>query len=158
VFSVFQNSNPQSPSIKMAPNYLEHTLAKFGSNPQPFYMILARITSGLDRETLTYWRRDNSLSMTQNHSTTKLRRGSISCIAIMPKYEKICNLWAFKLGQKQRATCSTPCQACRARAGRGSAHPRAPMPRPIYKYAHDPSRTPSHAFTLVQAGDHRRSL
>jgi hypothetical protein len=28
---------------------------------------------------------------------------------IMPKYAKICNLWMFKLGQKQIATCSTTC-------------------------------------------------
>jgi hypothetical protein len=43
----------------------------------------------------------------------------------MPKYVNISNLWMFKLGQKQRATCSTPCQASRARTGRGNARPRA---------------------------------
>jgi hypothetical protein len=34
--------------------------------------------------------------------------------------------------------------------------PRAPVPFPIYKYAHGLSCTPSHAFTLVQAGDCHR--
>jgi hypothetical protein len=29
VFSVFQKSNLQNPNMKVAPNYLEHTLAKF---------------------------------------------------------------------------------------------------------------------------------
>jgi hypothetical protein len=76
VFSIFQNSNPQSPNIKVAPNYLEHTLAKFEQFSQPFDMILAHISSGLGRETLTYWRRDNSLSMTQNHSTSTHKRQS----------------------------------------------------------------------------------
>jgi hypothetical protein len=41
----------------------------------------------------------------------------------MPKYAKISILWAFELGQKQRSTCSTPCQAGRARTGHGSARP-----------------------------------
>jgi hypothetical protein len=43
---------------------------------QPFDMILARISSGLGLVTLTHWRRDNSLSMTQNHSTSTYNRQS----------------------------------------------------------------------------------
>jgi hypothetical protein len=34
VFSKFQNSNPQDPNIKVASNYLEHTLAKFEIKPK----------------------------------------------------------------------------------------------------------------------------
>jgi hypothetical protein len=46
VFSVFQNSNLQNPNMKEAPNYLEHTLEKFGSKIRPFDMILAGFCLG----------------------------------------------------------------------------------------------------------------
>jgi hypothetical protein len=36
VFSIFQNSNPQNPNIKVASNYLEHTLAKLEIKQKPF--------------------------------------------------------------------------------------------------------------------------
>jgi hypothetical protein len=36
VFSKFQNSNPHDPNIKVASNYLEHTLAKFEIKPKSF--------------------------------------------------------------------------------------------------------------------------
>jgi hypothetical protein len=39
VFSKFQNSNPHDPNIKVASNYLEHTLAKFEIKPKSFDMI-----------------------------------------------------------------------------------------------------------------------
>jgi hypothetical protein len=55
VFSVFQNLKPQSPNIKMAPNYIEHTLAKFEKFSETFDTILAQIFSGLGRETLAFW-------------------------------------------------------------------------------------------------------
>jgi hypothetical protein len=42
VFSVFQNSNPQSSNIKLAPNYLRHVLETFGGKSQPFDMVLPR--------------------------------------------------------------------------------------------------------------------
>jgi hypothetical protein len=35
-FSVFQNSNQTSPNIKVAPNSLEHAVAKFGNLSPPF--------------------------------------------------------------------------------------------------------------------------
>jgi hypothetical protein len=38
VFSVFQNSNPQNPNTKLAPNYLRHVLEKFGGKSRPFDM------------------------------------------------------------------------------------------------------------------------
>jgi hypothetical protein len=74
MFSVFENLNPKSSNTKVAPNYLEHTLAKFEKFSQTFDMILARISSGLDRETLAFWRRDNSLSISQNRTTSTHKR------------------------------------------------------------------------------------
>jgi hypothetical protein len=41
MFSVFQNSNQTSPNSKVAPNSLEHTMAKFGNLSPPFDTILA---------------------------------------------------------------------------------------------------------------------
>jgi hypothetical protein len=46
MFSVFQNSNLQNLNMKVAPNYLEHTLEKFRSKTRPFDMILAGICLG----------------------------------------------------------------------------------------------------------------
>jgi hypothetical protein len=70
--------------------------------------------------------------------TTKQLQENISCIVILPKYAKIWSLWTHKRGQKQSATCSVPCQADRARTGRGSTRPRTRSPprlrlAPAYK-------------------------
>jgi hypothetical protein len=40
VFFVFQNSNPQSPNTKLAPNYLRHVVEMFRGKSQPFDMVL----------------------------------------------------------------------------------------------------------------------
>jgi hypothetical protein len=77
VFSVFQNLNAISPNTKVAPNYLEHTLAKFEKFSQMFDMILAQISSGLGRETLAFWRCDNSLFVAQNHMTSTHKRQNL---------------------------------------------------------------------------------
>jgi hypothetical protein len=61
---------------------------------------------------------------------TKQHLENISCIVVLPKYAKICSIWTLERGQKQRATCSVPCQAGRAWTGRGSARPRAWSPCP----------------------------
>jgi hypothetical protein len=82
----------------------------------------------------------------------------------MPKYAKISNLWAFELGQKQRATCSTPCKAGRARTGCGNARPArgrlAPRvctsPSPI-SASRGLSRWHSHTQSPARARDHRSS-
>jgi hypothetical protein len=50
----FQNLNQISPNTKVAPNYLEHTLEKFGSKTRPFGMILAGFASGLHPVTLPH--------------------------------------------------------------------------------------------------------
>jgi hypothetical protein len=46
VFSIFQNSNLQNPNIKVAPNFLEHALAKFELKQKPFDMIFAWFVLG----------------------------------------------------------------------------------------------------------------
>jgi hypothetical protein len=53
----------------VAPNYLEHSLVKFEKFSQTFDTILAQISSGLGREALAFWQFDNSLSISQNHTT-----------------------------------------------------------------------------------------
>jgi hypothetical protein len=77
---------------------------------------------------------------------------------------KISNLWAFELEQKQRATCSTPCQAGRAQTGRGSTRPA--RDRPASRVCTSPSpinafRGLSHLHSRTQsparARDHRSS-
>jgi hypothetical protein len=72
------------------------------------------------------------------------------------------NLWAFELGQKQRATCSTPCQAGRARTGRGSARPACGRPAPHVCTSLSPindsrglSRLHSRTQSPTRARDHR---
>jgi hypothetical protein len=82
----------------------------------------------------------------------------------MPKYVKISNLWAFELGQKQRAMCSTLCQASRARTGRGSARPARGRPAPRVCTSPSPinasrglSRLHSRTQSPAPARDHRSS-
>jgi hypothetical protein len=82
----------------------------------------------------------------------------------MPKYTKISNLWAFKLGQEQRATCSTPCQAGRARTGRGSACPARGRPASRVCSSPSPINAPrglsclhSRTQSSARARDHRSS-
>jgi hypothetical protein len=97
VFSKFKNLNPLGPNNNVAPNFPEHTLAKFENFPQPYDIILAWIYLGtrpcdtdiLATRQLTV---HNPKPLDFHTQTTKLRRGSISCIVIMPKYAKICNL------------------------------------------------------------------
>jgi hypothetical protein len=70
----FSKLKHQSPNTKVAPNYLEHALVKFEKISQMFDMILAQISLGLGRETLAFWRRDNSMSIAQNHMTSTHKR------------------------------------------------------------------------------------
>jgi hypothetical protein len=48
VFPVFQNSNPQSPNIKVAPKYPRNTLKKFEIKPKLFDTTWHRFCLGLD--------------------------------------------------------------------------------------------------------------
>jgi hypothetical protein len=70
----------------------------------------------------------------------------------------------LKHGQKQSATCSVPCQAGRARTGRGSTCPHARSTRPArlrhalaYKCPQGLSCLPSRTLTPARASAHRSS-
>ena len=86
----------------MAPNYLEHTLEKFGSKTRPFGMILAGIyleTRPCDTGTLT--RRQLFALDPKPLRSTELSWGNKSYTVILPKFAKICALSALERGQKQ---------------------------------------------------------
>jgi hypothetical protein len=124
-------------------------------------MILAQISSGLGRETLAYWRCDNSLSIAQNHTTsTHKRQSSVggtnptrrSCqihedmrpISVWTRAEA--NIHVFD-----------PCWRARARPGHPTLRARVerrPTPRPhphrAYKAAQDLDRTPPRALSPAQ--------
>ena len=46
MFSVFRNSKPGGPNIKVVPNSLEHILEKFELKPNSFGMVLAQLDLG----------------------------------------------------------------------------------------------------------------
>jgi hypothetical protein len=107
VFPVFQSSNPQSPNIKVAPNFLEHALVKFELKPKPFDMILAQFVLGTrlsdTSDLATLQLLVPSLNPSNIHTqTTKHSQGNKSFTAILPKFAKICAQSALEHGQKQR--------------------------------------------------------
>ena len=106
-FSVFQNSKPRSPNIKVVPNFLEHALEKFELKQKPFGTILAPFVLGTrpsDTGTLvTLQLSVPSLKPCNIHTqTTKHSQGNKSFTAILPKFTKICAQSTLELGQKQR--------------------------------------------------------
>jgi hypothetical protein len=107
-FSVFRNSKPGDPNIKVVPNSLEHALEKFELRPNPFDMVLAQIDLGArhsDTGTLvTLQLPVPSLKLHDVH-TQKTKQGQVnkSFTAILPKFAKICTQPALELGQRQRA-------------------------------------------------------
>jgi hypothetical protein len=107
VFSVFQNSKPGSPNIKVVPNSLEHSLEKIELKPNSFGTILAQFDLGTrhsDTGTLvTLQLSVPRLKPRDVHSQkTKQCQGNKSFTAILPKFTKICAQSALELGQKQR--------------------------------------------------------
>jgi hypothetical protein len=107
VFSVFQNSKPRSPNIKVVPNFLEHALEKFELKPNLFGTVLAPFDLGTkqsDTGTLvTLQLSVPSLKPCNVHTQkTKHYQGNKSFTAILPKFAKICAQSALELGQKQR--------------------------------------------------------
>jgi hypothetical protein len=106
-FSIFQNSKPRSPNIKVVPNFLEHALEKFELKPNSFGMVLAQFNIGTrhsDTGTLvTLQLPIPSLKPRDVHTQkTKQCQGSKSFTVILPKFVKICTQSALELGQKQR--------------------------------------------------------
>jgi hypothetical protein len=106
-FSVFQNSKPRSPNIKVVPNFLEHALEKFELKPNSFGMVLAPFDLGTrqsDTGTLVTLQlsvpslkpRDVYTQKTNHYQVNK------SFTTILPKFAKICAQSALELGQKKR--------------------------------------------------------
>jgi hypothetical protein len=105
--SVFQNSKPGSPNIKVVPNSLEHTLENFELKPNSFDTVLAQLDLGTrhsDTGTLlTLQLSVPSLKPCDDH-TQKTKQCQVNKFftAILPKFTKICAQSALELGQRQR--------------------------------------------------------
>jgi hypothetical protein len=106
VFSIFQNSKPRSPNIKVVPNFLEHALEKFELKPNSFGTVLAPFDLGTrqsDTGTLVMLQLSvPSLKPRDIHTQkTKHCQGNKSFTAILPKFVKICAQSTLELGQKK---------------------------------------------------------
>jgi hypothetical protein len=93
VFSVFQNSKPRSPNIKVVPNFFEHALEKFELKPNSFGMVLALFDLGTrhsDTGTLvTLQLSVPSLKPRDVHTQkTKHCQGNKSFTSILPKFAR----------------------------------------------------------------------
>jgi hypothetical protein len=107
VFSIFQNSKPGSPNIKVVPNSLEHTLENFELKPNSFDTVLAQLDLGTGCS-------DTGILVTLQLPVPRLKPRDIhtqktkqcqmnkSFTAILPKFAKICGQSALELGQRQR--------------------------------------------------------
>jgi hypothetical protein len=107
VFSVFQNSKPGSPNIKVVPNFLEHALEKFELKPNSFDMVLAQFDLGTTHSDtgtlLTLQLRVPSLKPRDVHTQkTKQCQENKSFTSILPEFAKICAQSALELGQRQQ--------------------------------------------------------
>jgi hypothetical protein len=106
-FSIFQNSKPGSPNIKVVPNFLEHALQKFELKPDSFDTVLAQFdleTRHSDTGTLvTLQLPVPSLNPRDVHTQkTNQCQENKSFTAILPNFTKICAQSALELGQRQR--------------------------------------------------------
>jgi hypothetical protein len=106
-FSVFRNSKPGDPNIKVVPNSLEHILEKFELKPNSFDTVLAQFDFGTrhsDTGTLvTLQLPVPSLKPRDVHTQkTKLGQVNKSFTAILPKFVKIYTQLALEHGQRQR--------------------------------------------------------
>jgi hypothetical protein len=171
-FSVFRNSKPGDPNIKVVPNSLEHVLEKFELKPNSFDTVLAQFDLGTrhsDTGTLvTLQLPIPSLKLCDVH-TQKTKQGKVnkSFTAILPKFAKICTQSALELGQRQRAhvfdrgwhlrftpvrTPAPPSASPRALAGpRPPVHRAVPIKPPQALAIH-----PRMLSSLAQVSDHRK--
>jgi hypothetical protein len=106
-FSVFQNSKPGSPNIKVVPNFLEHTLENFELKPNSFDTVLAQFDLGTRHSytgTLVMLQLPVPSLKPRNVHTKKTKQCQVnkSFTAILPKFTKICAQSALELGQRQR--------------------------------------------------------
>jgi hypothetical protein len=107
VFSIFRNSNPEDPNIKVVPNSLEHILEKFELKPISFDTVLAQFDLGTrhsDTGTLVTLQLPVPSLKPRDVHTQKTEQGQVneSFTAILPKFAKICTQPALEHGQRQR--------------------------------------------------------
>jgi hypothetical protein len=106
-FSVFRNSKPRDPNIKVVPNFLEHALEKFELKPNSFDTVLAQFDLGTrhsDTGTLVTLQLPVPSLKPRDVHTQKTKQGQVNKFftAILPKFAKICTQLALELGQRQR--------------------------------------------------------
>jgi hypothetical protein len=106
-FSIFQNSKPGSPNIKVVPNFLEHALENFELKPNSFDIVLAQLdlkTRQSDTGTLVTLQLPVPSLKPRDVHTQKTKQCQVnkSFTAILPKLAKICAQSALELGQRQR--------------------------------------------------------
>jgi hypothetical protein len=107
VFSVFQNSKPGSPNIKVVPNFLEHTLENFELKPNSFDMVLAQFdlrTRHSNTGTLVTLQLPVPSLKPHDFHTQKTEQCQVnkSFAAILPKFAKIYAKSTLEHGQRQR--------------------------------------------------------
>jgi hypothetical protein len=103
MFSVFQNSKPGNPNIKVVPNSLEHALEKFELKPNSFDMVLVQLDLGTrhsDTGSLVTLQLPVPSLKPRNVHTQKTKQGQVnkSFTAILPKFMKICTQLALEHG------------------------------------------------------------
>jgi hypothetical protein len=107
VFSVFRNSKPGSPNIKVVPNFLEHAQENFELKPNSFDTVLAQFDLGTrhsDTGTLVTLQLPVPSLKPHNVHTQKTKQCQENkyFTAILPKFAKIYTQSALELGQRQR--------------------------------------------------------
>jgi hypothetical protein len=105
-FSIFRNSKPESPNIKVVPNSLEHTLENFELKPNSFDMVLAQLDLGTrrsDTSTLVTLQLPVPSLKPRDVHTQKTKQCQVnkSFTVILLKFAKICAQSALELGQRQ---------------------------------------------------------
>jgi hypothetical protein len=103
MFSVFQNSKPGNPNIKVVPNSLEHALEKFELKPNSFDMVLVQLDLGTrhsDTGSLVTLQLPVPSLKPRNVHTQKTKQGQVnkSFTTILPKFMKICTQLALEHG------------------------------------------------------------
>ena len=107
MFSVFQNSKPEDPNIKVMPNSFEHILGKFELKPNPFGTVLAQLNLGTrhsDTGTLVTLQLPVLSLKPHVVHTQKTKLGLVNkfLTVILPKFAKIYTQSALEHGQRQR--------------------------------------------------------
>jgi hypothetical protein len=140
VFSIFQNSNPQSRNIKVAPKYPRHTLVKFEIKPKSFDMIWHGFFLGLDNSRRADFTPPYLPTQTISPLGTHTRQRALGIvkrqyIGLLARYACLVDQHAFELEQKQTSTCSTFAGA--------PEHARAPDPSRPCRATPDPAPSPA---------------